>query len=107
MLSVFVEIVLVDIVSLNVAATVVETETSVELLVGLTEETVGTVVSEVVVSSVVPEASSILLEAIPSSLDVICPQVFNNIPRMITKMIEMNCGIFIKNSCALETPVPE
>ena len=54
------------------------------------EETVGAVVSVVVVSSVVPEASSILLEAIPSSLDVICPHVFKNIPRMITKVIEMN-----------------
>ena len=47
-LSVFVVIVLVDIVSLNVTATVVETETSVELSVGLTEETVGAVVSVVV-----------------------------------------------------------
>ena len=44
-LSVFVVIVLVDIVSLNVTATAVETETSVELSVGLTEETVGLVVS--------------------------------------------------------------
>ena len=61
------------------------------LLVGEIEETVGAVVSVVVVvSSVVPEASSILLEAIPSSLDAICPQVFKNIPRMITKVIEMN-----------------
>ena len=42
-LSVFVVIVLVDIVSLNVTETVVETETSVELSVGLTEETVGLV----------------------------------------------------------------
>ena len=43
-----------------------------------------------VVVVVVPEASSILLEAIPSSLDVICPHVFKNIPRMITKVIETN-----------------
>ena len=50
-LSVFVVIVLVDIVSLNVTETVVETETSVELSVGLTEETVGAVVSVVVVVS--------------------------------------------------------
>ena len=55
---------------------------------GEVEETVGAVVSEV--SEVVPEASSILLEDIPSSLDVICPHVFKNIPRMITKVIEMN-----------------
>ena len=51
---------------------------------------IGGVVLSVVVSSVAPEASSILLEAIPSSLDVICPHVFKNIPRMITKVIEMN-----------------
>ena len=44
-LSVFVVIVLVDIVSLNVTATVVDTETSLELSVGLTEETVGAVVT--------------------------------------------------------------
>ncbi len=44
-LSVFVAIVLVDIVSLNVTATVVDTETSLELSVGLTEETVGAVVT--------------------------------------------------------------
>jgi hypothetical protein len=43
-LSVFVVIVLVEIVLLNVTATVVEAETSVELSVGLTEETVGAVV---------------------------------------------------------------
>ena len=44
-LSVFVVIVLVDIVSLNVTATVVETATLVELSSGLTESTVGAVVS--------------------------------------------------------------
>ena len=43
-----------------------------------------------VVSSVVPEASSILLDDIPSSSAVICPQEFKNIPRMITKVIERN-----------------
>ena len=43
-----------------------------------------------VVSSVVPEDSSILLDDIPSSSAVICPQEFKNIPRMITKVIEMN-----------------
>ena len=41
MLSVFVVMLLVDIILLNVTATVVETETPVELSVGLTEETVG------------------------------------------------------------------
>ena len=43
-----------------------------------------------VVSSVVPENSSILLDPIPSSSYDICPQEFKNIPRMITKVIEMN-----------------
>ena len=43
-LSVFVVIVLVDIVLLNVTTTVVDTGTSLELSVGLTEETVGAVV---------------------------------------------------------------
>ena len=43
-----------------------------------------------VVSSVVPEASSILLDDIPSSSAVICPQEFKNIPRMITKVIGTN-----------------
>ena len=38
---VFVVMLLVDIFLLNVTATVVETETPVELSVGLTEETVG------------------------------------------------------------------
>ena len=45
-LSMLVVIVLVDIVSLNVTATVVETVTLVELSSGLTEATVGAVVSE-------------------------------------------------------------
>ena len=68
-----------------------ETETDVSESEGEVEETVGAVVSVVVVvSSLLPEASSILLEAIPSSLDVICPHVFKNIPRMITKVIETN-----------------
>ena len=40
---VFVVMLLVDIFLLNVTATVVETETSVELSMGLTEETVGRV----------------------------------------------------------------
>jgi hypothetical protein len=48
-LSVFVVIVLVDIDSLKVTATVVETATLVELSSGLTESTVGAVVSEKVV----------------------------------------------------------
>ena len=79
-----------------------ETETDVSESEGEVEETVGTVVSVVVVvpsvvvvsslvvSSLLPETSSILLEFRPSSSDVICPQVFKNIPRMITKVIETN-----------------
>ena len=63
-LSVFVVIVLVDIVSLNVTATVVETETSVELSVGLTEETVGLVVSVVVLT--IKEVTDRVLLAFPS-----------------------------------------
>ena len=45
MLSVFVVIELVNIFLLNVTATVVDTETLVELSVGLTEDIVGAVVS--------------------------------------------------------------
>ena len=68
-----------------------ETEIDVSESEGEVEETVGAVVLVVVVvSSVVLEASSILLEPIPSSSYVICPHVFKNIPRMITKVIEMN-----------------
>ena len=63
MLSVFVVIVLVDIVSLNVTATAVETETSVELSVGLTEESVGAVVSMVLT---IKEVISSVLLAFPS-----------------------------------------
>jgi hypothetical protein len=48
------------------------------------------VVPVFVVSSLVPEDSSILLDDIPSSSAVICPQEFKNIPRMITKVIETN-----------------
>jgi hypothetical protein len=74
-------------------------ETLVWPSVGETEDTVKVVVvvssvvvvlSVVVVSSVAPEDSSILLDDIPSSSYVICPQEFKNIPRMITKVIETN-----------------
>ena len=47
MVSVFDEMVLTDIASLNVTETVVETEMSVELSAGLTEESVGAIVSVV------------------------------------------------------------
>ena len=54
------------------------------------EARVVVVVPVSVVSSLVPEDSSILFDDIPSSSAVICPQEFKNIPRMITKVIEMN-----------------
>ena len=54
------------------------------------EARVAVVVPVSVVSSLVPEDSSILLDDIPSSSAVICPQEFKNIPRMITKVIETN-----------------
>ena len=58
MSPVFDEMVLVDIASLNVTATVVAGELKVELSSGLTEETVGLVVSVVVV---VPEELELLV----------------------------------------------
>ena len=62
-MSVFDEMVLVDIASLNVTATVVETEMSVELSAGLTEESVGAVVS---VELTIKEVISSVLLAFPS-----------------------------------------
>ena len=73
--------------SLNVMMMSGVLETMVWPSVGETEDTVKVVV---VVSSVAIEASSILLDDIPSFLDVICPHVFKNTPRLITKVIEMN-----------------
>ena len=67
-----------------------ETLACLELLVEdrLALSSLITVEARVVV--VVPENSSILLEPIPSSSYVICPQEFKNIPGMITKVIETN-----------------
>jgi len=79
--------------SLNVMMMSGVLETLVWPSVGETEDTVKVVVvvlSVAVVSSVATEASSILLDDIPSFLDVICPHVFKNTPRLITKVIEMN-----------------
>ena len=70
-LSVFVVIVLVDIVSLNVTSTSVETETSVELPVGLTEETVGAVVSVVVV------VLSVVVVVVPEELELLVLSSFS------------------------------
>ena len=70
-LSVFVVIVLVDIVSLNVTSTSVETETSVELTVGLTEETVGAVVSVVVV------VLSVVVVVVPEELELLVLSSFS------------------------------
>ena len=86
--EVFVVTEVVSIVSEKVTEIDEETETDVSESEGEVEETVGAVVSVVVV--VVLATCSILLEPIPSSSYVICPHVFKNIPRMITKVIEMN-----------------
>ena len=56
----------------------------------ITVEARVAVVSVSVVSTLVPEDSSILLDDIHSSSAVICPQEFKNIPGMITKVIETN-----------------
>ena len=58
-LSVLVVIVLVDIDSLNVTATLVETAIFVELSSGLTDATVGVVVSEVVVEELSVEVDGL------------------------------------------------
>ena len=64
MLSIFDVMVLVDITSLNVTATMVETEMSVELSIGLTEEIMGAVVSVIVVLSMLELLSELLLQEI-------------------------------------------
>ena len=61
--------VLVEIVSLKVTSTVVETETFVELSAGLTEETVGAVVSVVVVV-VLSEVELLLLVSLAQLLSI-------------------------------------
>ena len=85
---------MVSIVLEKVTAMVVFTDSMGSPSEGEVEETVGAivsvVVSSVVVSPLVPEASSILLESIPSSSDVICPQEFKDIPRRITNIRTMN-----------------
>ena len=67
-LSVLVVIALVDIDSLNVTATVVETATLVALSSGLTEETVGAVASEEVVEELSVLSASEPLPLLLSSL---------------------------------------
>ena len=64
-LSVLVVTVLVDIVSLNVTATVVETATLVELSSGLTEATVGAVVSEEVEEELSVEVDVLSVSELP------------------------------------------
>ena len=64
-LSVLVVIVLVDIDSLNVTATVVETATLVELSSGLTESTVGAVVSEEVEEELSVEVDVLSVSELP------------------------------------------
>ena len=83
MLSVLVVIVLVDIDSLNVTATVVETATLVELSSGATESTVGAVVEEVDVLSVVVLESFVLADVL-SEFD---PEVFVESSLLAQEMI--------------------
>ena len=86
-LSVFVVIVLVDIVLLNVTATLVDTETSVELSVGEIEETVGTVFSVVVLLSVVE------LDALLSSVSE--AQLLSKNESNIVRFIKTNKYLFL------------
>ena len=80
MLSIFDVMVLVDITSLNVTATMVETEMSVELSIGLTEEIMGAVVSVIVVLSMLELLSELLLQEITvklkSDIRIICIILF-------------------------------
>ena len=87
-LSVFVVIVLVDIDSLNVTATVVETATLVELSSGLTEATVGAVVSEVVV-----EELSVL--AVLLSVSEPLPLLLSSLPLLPSLVVRPGCEQFL------------
>ena len=78
----FVVIVLVDIVLLNVTATLVDTETSVELSVGEIEETEGAIFSVVVLLSAVVILSVGELDALLSSVSeaqLLSKNVSNNV----------------------------
>ena len=81
-LSVLVVIVLVDIDSLNVTATVVETATLVELSSGLTESTVGAVVSEELEEELSVEVDVLSVSELPLMLSSVLAQLL----RMNTKI---------------------
>ena len=74
-LSVLVVIVLVDIDSLNVTATVVETATLVELSSGLTESTVGAVVSEEFEEELSVEVDVLSVSELPLMLSSVFAQL--------------------------------
>ena len=92
-LSVFVLTVLVDIDSLNVTATAVETATLVELSSGLTEATVGAVVSEEVEEELSVEVDVLSV----SELSLLTSSVLAQLLRLNTrsKIIgKINCNTF-------------
>ena len=92
-LSVLVVIVLVDIDSLNVTATVVETATLVELSSGLTESTVGAVVSEEFEEELSVEVDVLSVSELPLMLSSVLAQLLRvNIRSKIIGKI--NCNNF-------------
>ena len=92
-LSVLVVIVLVDIDSLNVTATVVETATLVELSSGLTESTVGAVVSEELEEELSVEVDVFSVSELPLMLSSVFAQLLrvNTRSKIIGKR---NCNNF-------------
>ena len=92
-LSVLVVIVLVDIVLLNVTATVVETATLVELSSGLTESTVGAVVSEELEEELSVEVDVLSVSELPLMLSSVFAQLLrvNTRSKIIGKR---NCNNF-------------
>ena len=92
-LSVLVVIVLVDIDSLNVTATVVETATLVELSSGLTESTVGAVVSEEFEEELSVEVDVLSVSELPLMLSSVLAQLLR--VNIRSKIIgKRNCNDF-------------
>ena len=92
-LSVLVVIVLVDIDSLNVTATVVETATLVELFSGLTESTVGAVVSEEFEEELSVEVDVLSVSELPLMLSSVLAQLLR--VNIRSKIIgKRNCNNF-------------
>ena len=92
-LSVLVVIVLVDIDSLNVTATVVETATLVELSSGLTESTVGAVVSEEFEEELSVEVDVLSVSELPLMLSSVLAQLLR--VNIRSKIIgKRNCNNF-------------